>query len=126
MSDKTPQVLLVEDEPLIRMLAADMLEALGYGVIEAGAGAEALRIAEDSLNDISVMLIDLGLPDLSGEEVIRRVHLLRPGLPVIVATGADGPAAAARLKGHGIVGVLEKPYQFNDLERVMAPLAAAG
>ncbi len=123
MTDATArQVLLVEDEPLIRMLAADMLDMLGYQVLEAGTGAEAVKIA-DSASPIRAMLIDLGLPDGPGEEVIRRIRLRRPDLPVIVMTGADAPSAAARLRDQGVVGIIEKPYQFSDLERAMAPLA---
>ncbi len=120
------QILLVEDEPLIRMLCADMLDMLGYGVLEAGTGAEALAIAAHGMDGVMAVLIDLGLPDQPGEEVVRRLHADHPHLPVIVATGSDAAAAAARLKGQGVVSILEKPYQLGDLEKAMAPLAAPG
>jgi CheY-like chemotaxis protein len=123
---QSPQVLLVEDEPLIRMLAADMLDMLGFTDLEAGTGAEAVQIATDTIGEISAMMIDLGLPDQPGEEVVRRVHALRPELPVIITTGADARAAAERLKDQGVVGALEKPYHFADLERAMKGLAPAG
>ncbi len=110
------QILLVEDEPLIRMMAGEMLELLGYGVVEAGSGAEALAgVHGQSLDGV---LIDLGLPDQPGEAVIRQIHDIKPNLPIIVCTGAAGQ----RLIDCGVIGFLEKPYYFNDLERVMADI----
>jgi CheY-like chemotaxis protein len=119
-ANQPPQILLVEDEPLIRMMAAEMLELLGYGVVEAGNGAEALAgIAAEALDGV---LIDLGLPDQPGEQVIRQIHELKPQLPIIVCTGADTRAAGQRLADCGVIGFLEKPYYLKDLERVMADM----
>jgi CheY-like chemotaxis protein len=115
-----PQILLVEDEPLIRMMAGEMLELLGYGVVEAGSGAEALAGVHGQ--PLDGVLIDLGLPDQPGEAVIRQIHDMKPDLPIIVCTGADTRAAGQRLADCGVIGFLEKPYYFNDLERVMADI----
>ena len=120
-----PQMLLVEDEPLIRMVAADMLAMLGYAVLEAGSGGEALAIAGDPKCRIDALMIDLGLPDQPGETVARRICDERPGLPVIVTTGADTTAAAPRMTGCGVVAYLQKPYYFKDLEAVTAALSTA-
>jgi CheY-like chemotaxis protein len=120
-----PRVLLVEDEPLIRMLTVDMLDALGIAAVEVGTGAEALAIDDGALAGLAGLLIDLGLPDQSGEEVARRLRERRPDLPVILSTGADASAALARLGGGGSVVALEKPYQFNDLAKAVEILAPA-
>lgn len=124
--NKARKVMVVEDEPLIRMLAVDMLEMLGFDVLEAAAGGEALAISPDDLGRLHAMIIDLGLPDRPGEEVIRLMLAKRPDLPVIVTTGSDAVAIAQRLRGQGHIRVLEKPYQYRDVERVMAALAVAG
>jgi CheY-like chemotaxis protein len=121
-----PQILVVEDEPLIRLLATDMLERLGYRVLEAGTGAEALTLACDPQYALHALMIDLGLPDLAGEEVLRRIRALRPGLPVIVTTGADTHAAARRLSDCEPLLFLEKPYYIKDLEIIVAALPTAG
>jgi len=117
------QVLVVEDEPLIRFMAVEMLETLGYGALEAGNGADALALIGGVLG-IDAMMIDLGLPDQPGEDVIRQVLDLRPQLPIVVATGADTVGARRGLSDRTGVSYLEKPYYFSDLERVF--LAALG
>jgi CheY-like chemotaxis protein len=123
--DPAPCILLVEDEPLIRMLTVDMLEALGFAAIEAANGSEALAMDDQTLRSVAGLMIDLGLPDGPGEEVARRLRQRRPDLPVILTTGADASAARAGLAGNGPVGVLEKPYQLNDLSRALGTLQPA-
>jgi CheY-like chemotaxis protein len=124
MSHIVPCVLLVEDEPLIRMLTVDMLDHLGFAAIEAGSGAEALAIDDQTLKALAGLMIDLGLPDGPGEDVARQLRQRRPDLPVILTTGADASAARAALAGNGPVGVLEKPYQLNDLSLALDTLKA--
>ncbi len=119
-----PCVLLVEDEPLIRMLTTDMLDALGFTAIEAATGAEALAIDDGALAGVAGLVIDLGLPDHSGQEVARRLRLRRPDLPVILTTGADATEALAQLAGGGPAVALEKPYQFSQLQQAAGILAA--
>ena len=122
----TRQILVVEDEPLIRMLAVEMLDVLGFGAVEAADAAEALAIDTDTLNSAAALMVDLGLPDLPGEEVVRRLLQKRPDLPVIVTSGSDAAAAAQRLGLRHSVTILEKPYQLRDLERALTTLAAVG
>ncbi len=116
---RSAQILVVEDEPLIRLMAVEMLETLGYGALEAGNGSEALALIGGS-RVIDAMMIDLGLPDQPGERVIRQVLDLRPGLPVIVATGADTVGARQGLSDCAGVNYLEKPYYFSDLEQALS------
>ena len=122
----TRQILVVEDEPLIRMLAVDMLDVLGFGAVEAGDAAEALAIDAETLKGFAALMVDLGLPDLPGEELVRRLLQKRPDLPVIVTSGSDAAAAAQRLGAQHALTILEKPYQLKDLERAMAELTTVG
>jgi CheY-like chemotaxis protein len=119
-----PRVLLVEDEPLIRMLTTDMLDALGFVAIEAATGAEALAIDDGDLAALAGLVIDLGLPDQPGEEVIRKLRQRRPDLPVILTTGADATEALSRLAGGSPAAALEKPYQLSELQQAAGILAA--
>src|ERR1700742_1883127 len=119
MPNTVPCALLVEDEPLIRMLTVDMLDVLGFAAIEAANGAEALAVDDAALKTLAVLMIDLGLPDGPGEEVARKLRERRPDLPVILTTGADATAARAALSGAGTGGGLENPYQRKDLSRAL-------
>ena len=120
------RILLVEDEPLIRMMTTDMLDALGFAATEAATGAEALAIDDGALAGLAGLVIDLGLPDHPGEEVARRLRQRRPDLPIILTTGADASTALARLAGGGPAVALEKPYHFKELEQAAGILAATG
>ncbi len=81
------RVLIVEDEVLIRMTTVSLIADMGHAVVEAGSGAEALAaIREDAA--IDMLIVDLGLPDMDGRALIDRARALRPGIPVIIATGS--------------------------------------
>ena len=103
------RVLLVEDEPLVRMITADALADLGFDVLEADSAAAALARLQPPPD---LMLSDLGLPDMEGAELILRARAALPGLRVIVASGrSESPV--------GDVVFLAKPYDRRDLERAV-------
>jgi signal transduction histidine kinase/CheY-like chemotaxis protein len=104
------RVLVVEDDALIRMSIAEMLESRGHTVFEAGDGNEAIRV--HTSETIDVLLADVGLPGMSGVEVAERMREGRPELPVLFATGdqtANGVVRDAR------TAVIVKPYGVADL-----------
>jgi DNA-binding response OmpR family regulator len=122
MSDQQargPTVLVIEDEAMIRMMAADMLEELGGAIIEAGAGAEALDIARADPKGFDMAMVDLGLPDMSGEDLIVELRRLRADLPILVTTGRDVGDVGV-LAGAPGLSWLGKPYQMAELERALA------
>ncbi len=80
-------VLVVEDEALIRMTTITLIEDLGHTTIEATDGTAALALLQQD-SSIDVLLVDLGLPDMDGRELVARARALRPGMAVIVATGS--------------------------------------
>jgi CheY-like chemotaxis protein len=81
------RVLVVEDEALIRMTTTTLIEDLGHAVIEAADGAQALALLRDD-PAIDVLMVDLGLPDMDGRELVACARALRPQMAVIVATGS--------------------------------------
>jgi CheY-like chemotaxis protein len=124
MTETHRVVLIVEDEPMVRMLTVDMLDVLGWTALEAGAAAEALRLVEREKAQFDVVLVDLGLPDRRGEELVRELWRLRPGIPVIVTTGRGEDDLDADLRD-GAVTFLGKPYQLSDLESALPPVTEA-
>ena len=109
------RVLLVDDEPMVRMLIVDALEEIGFNCLEAETGAEALRIV-DSDQRIDLLITDVGLPGgLNGRQVADAARGLRAGLGVLFVTGYAENAALNH--GHVAPGmeVLTKPFAVDDL-----------
>jgi CheY-like chemotaxis protein len=98
-------VLLVEDDALVRVIAADMLRDLGHEVVETEYGPDALEVLE--ARPIDVLLTDVGLPGLSGIELAERARRLQPGLGLIFATG---DTELESREGRNLGVVLCKPY----------------
>ena len=91
------RVLVVEDEVLIRMLAVDMLLDLGREADEAGTAAEAIELLRAPGADYALVLLDLGLPDKRGDDLVRDIRQSHADLPLIVASGEDQTEVTARL-----------------------------
>ena len=86
-ASERPVVLLVEDEPLVRMFSADVLEEAGFEVIEAFNGDEALNVL-DARHDIEVLFTDVNMPgSLDGLNLARVVHERRPSIKLLIASG---------------------------------------
>ncbi|MBS0276133.1 MAG: CHASE3 domain-containing protein [Proteobacteria bacterium] len=112
------KVLVVEDVALIRMTTVDMVESLGHAVLEAGDGPQALA-ALDANPDVDVMLTDLGLPGMSGVELVKQARVKRPGLRIVIASGYSTESADnAELPKD--VTYLPKPYNDSQLKRVLS------
>ena len=84
--------LVVDDEPLVRMLMADTLEQMGFEVVQAASAREGLAAAE-RLTALHVAIVDVGLPDRSGLELVKDLRAHWPELPVAIASGYGRPAA---------------------------------
>ncbi len=120
----TETVLLVDDEPLIRMIAAEALDELGYTVIEAGEGASALKVL-NSERTIDLLITDVGLPGgLNGRQVADAARIARPDLKVLFITGYAENAVLNH--GHLDQGmhVLTKPFQMDVFARKVKALIA--
>src|SRR5258708_9570427 len=92
-------VLLAEDEFLIRAMLVDALGAIGLDCIEAATGQAALDVVTGSAA-LSAIIVDIGLPDMSGEKVIEAAIRHRPDVPIIRCSGSNAPAAFANPTSH--------------------------
>jgi len=106
-------ILVVDDDPDISQALMDFLEYDGYHVDLAGTGLEALaRLKQQSY---SAVILDLGLPDLDGLVVLKRLQEHDPDLPVIILTAFTAPERTAGAVGHGAFALLTKPYNREQL-----------
>jgi PAS domain S-box-containing protein len=120
--DAGETILVVDDEDMVCRIAQASLEIRGYRVVLATNGMDAIReVRKDS--DISVVLLDLTMPLMGGEEAIDEILAERPGIRVIVSTGYDHREALARFGKKPVAGYLQKPYTSRQLaDKVKAVL----
>jgi CheY-like chemotaxis protein/anti-sigma regulatory factor (Ser/Thr protein kinase) len=110
-------ILVVDDDVLIAMSTVDMLEDLGHTVIEANSGAKALEILQRD-GPIDLILTDYAMPGMTGLELAHAARKLRPGLPILLATGYAELSEASNLD----FPRLGKPYQQHQLASHVARL----
>jgi PAS domain S-box-containing protein len=111
--------LVVDDEPRLARMLSTMLRRLGHPALTAVSGEEALEVL--AAEQIDLLLTDVGMgPSMNGWELAERALKLRPGLPVILATGWGASIDTDEARSQGIVAVLSKPYRQADLEQVLA------
>ena len=113
-------VLIVDDEKVIRDLGARILGRQGFEVLKAESGAQALELFRAHTEEIAVVLLDLTMPGLSGEETFRELRRIRPDVRVILSSGYNEQDAIDRFVGEGLAGFLKKPYSNADLVRKFA------
>ena len=109
------KILVVDDDPNLRKTLIDILRVKGYASAAAGSGGEAIAAAERE--NISVALIDLILPDMSGLDVMARIKSLSPLTEAIILTGHASMDSAIEATRRGAFSYLLKPYQMDDLLR---------
>lgn len=112
-------VLVVDDEDVVRFLAIDLLESLGYEAVPAEDGEEAVEIFKSRKDDIDLVLLDMIMPKLGGVETFRELRKLDPQVPVVLLSGYTKDVAAQELLNEGARGFLQKPYKIQDLAQVM-------
>lgn len=119
------RILIVEDEPAIVSALESGLSAHGYRCLSADNGYEGVFLAttEEALN---LVLLDLTLPGLDGQEVLRRIRMSRPQLPVLVLTARDDLVNKVQALNAGADDYITKPFAFEELlARVRALLRRA-
>ncbi len=112
-------VLLVDDEETVLAVGKQMLERLGFSVLTAQDGLEALEIYGNRSSEISCVLLDLTMPHLNGEEAFRELRRLNPDVKVIISSGYSEQDITSRFSGKGLAGFIQKPYETAKLGEVM-------
>jgi CheY-like chemotaxis protein len=110
---ETESILVVEDEPMVRMLVVDFLNELGYATMEAKDAPAALPFLQGKA-PIHLLLTDVGLPGMNGHQLAVEARQLRPGLKILFATGygETGGRSASITEGTDLVG---KPFDLDEL-----------
>jgi len=106
-------ILVVDDEQIIRLLFKETLEELGHRVITAETGSEGLELVKQ--RDFDLVFLDLKMPGMDGAELFRRIKTIKPKLPVTIITGYPESDMMARALAQGPFGVMNKPFTESDI-----------
>jgi len=113
-------ILLVEDEPILREMACDILKNCGYCLVEASTGREALELWRERASDIDLLLTDMVMPEgISGVDLAERLLADRPDLKIIFTSGYTSSEINAELLSRSHAHFLQKPYSHTTLARAV-------
>lgn len=107
-------VLLVDDEETVRGIGTEMLKELGFNVVTANDGREAIE-AYKARTDISFVILDLTMPHMDGEHCFRELRMLNPDVRVIISSGFSELEVTQKFVGKGLAGFIQKPYKLSVL-----------
>jgi CheY-like chemotaxis protein len=111
----TETVLLVDDEDMLVNIGRQMLEALGYQVMVARTGREAVEIYEKERESIDMVILDMTMPDMGGAQVCDRMKEINPDMKILVASGYTMESEARQTLARGCSGFIQKPFSLKQL-----------
>jgi len=117
-------ILVVDDEPHVSQMLEEYFVGLGYAVSVATTGHEALRLAAESRPD--AVLLDMHLPDTTGDQMLAKLRALDSSLPVVMLSGDAEDDTAREMVAAGALQYLQKPFDFTRLRRTIAEAVEAG
>ena len=116
------KVLIVDDEELVRKYVRRALASRGWEIAEASCGREALAAVEAAGFD--AVICDLKMPDMRGEEVIRKIRERRPGMKIVAITGSVSNLKSPLLPGVEVEGFLIKPFGIDEIRDLLEKIAS--
>jgi two-component system cell cycle sensor histidine kinase/response regulator CckA len=110
-------VLIVDDEEMVLDVGRKFLEVLGYWVLAAGKGHEAIALYESHREIIDLVILDLVMPNLGGDKVFDRLKEINPNVRVLLSSGYSIDGEATRLLERGCAGFIQKPFNIEQLSQ---------
>jgi CheY-like chemotaxis protein len=111
----TGSVLLVDDEELVLGVSKELLEVMGYHVLAAKDGKEAVEIYRKNQDDIDIVVLDMVMPGMGGGEVFDCLKGINPNVRVLLASGFAVNGEATQILERGCNGFIQKPFNMNEL-----------
>ena len=119
-------ILLVDDEELIINVGKKMLKKLGYGVIVAGSGEQAIEEIGRNGQAIDLVILDMIMPGLDGGKVFDRIRNMQPRLPVLLSSGYSISGQATEILNRGCNGFIQKPFSISELSQKVREVLDSG
>jgi CheY-like chemotaxis protein len=117
-------ILIIGDEEGVRHVAQSILERSGFAVLTASDGTEGIEVFQTHIGEIAVVLLDMTMPRMTGEETFRELHRLCPEVPAILTSGYHEQDALSHFAGKGLAGFVQKPFQLSELVRKVSEVAS--
>jgi PAS domain S-box-containing protein len=121
----TGTVLLVDDEEVILDVGRELLEAIGYEVLTARGGREALRAYEDRQDEIDFVILDMVMPHMRGGECFDRLKEMDPAVKVLLSSGFSIDGEAKEILERGCDGFIQKPFNLEELSLKIKEVVSA-
>jgi CheY-like chemotaxis protein len=118
-------VLLVDDEKMIRSVADEMIQALGYNVLTAANGQTAIETYKAEKDRIGLVVLDLIMPGMGGGDVFDRLKVINPEVKVLLSSGYSIDGQAAAIMKRGCQGFIQKPFNIQELSQKISQIMAA-
>jgi CheY-like chemotaxis protein len=114
-------ILVVDDEDMVRNVCARILRRLGWQVIAAANGPEAIKLYQKNFPTITCVILDQSMPQMDGMTVSRELHAINPGVKVILSSGYSNDHIEGQcLTAEGLAGFIQKPYTIDGLRQELA------
>ena len=126
MAVGTETVLLVDDEEIVLGVGKQMLERLGYSVLTATNGVEAVDIYRDNQNSVSLIILDMIMPGLEAGDIYDRLQTLNPDVKVLLSSGYGLDQKTKGVLERGCSGFIQKPFNMKKLEDKIGEIMAGG
>lgn len=120
----TGRILFVDDEKMIADIGGKLISQLGYNVRALSSSSEALDLIRSKPDDFDLLITDYTMPEMTGLELAREVHRIRPGLPVILCTGYSERMTEEEIVRTGVHALAMKPLSHEELGRLIASALA--
>jgi two-component system, cell cycle sensor histidine kinase and response regulator CckA len=108
-------ILLVDDEDIVIDIGKDMLSALGYQVLTAGSGKEAIQIYRANKDDIAMVILDMIMPDMGGRETYKELRSIKNDVKVLLSSGYSIDGQAKEIMENGCNGFIQKPFRISNI-----------
>lgn len=116
-------ILLIDDEPAVRLVTGRMLGELGHRVVTADNGRRGIELLTERPDAFDLVILDLTMPELSGEQTLAELRKVRSAIPVVITSGFQAEDASELLQMPNVVGFLDKPHTMTGLEMLLASVA---
>ncbi|MFW5829097.1 MAG: response regulator, partial [Planctomycetota bacterium] len=116
---QTGTLLIIDDEESLRLIATDLLLELGYEVLQAEDGTDGVRQYGHHKDDVDLIILDMQMPGLSGEETFALLRQIDEQVPILLMSGYSREGSVEQLLHSGAAGFVQKPYRLAQLSQAV-------